>query len=148
MDEVDMDKLIDLIKSKRDLLNEMLLLSNKQAKLISSEEFDKLGEILDKKDEIIAKVDKIDLQVKTLSDGKEIKNDDLLDLLADIQKIVRSIGSLDNENKKNLSKAMSNMTHEIKDMREGVKAMENYGNSDPYQAFVSQGNSLFIDQDS
>lgn len=148
MDELDMTELIELIKSKKDLLNEMLLLSDKQAKVIANEEFEKLEGILGKKDKIIARVDEIDLKAKALNDGREIKNDDLLKLLSDMKKIINDISVLDDQNNKNLAKAMSNMTHEIKDMREGVKAMENYGNSDPYQAFVSQGNSLFIDQDS
>ena len=143
-----MVELIGLLKKKKELLKEMLLLTNKQTEVIKSEEFMNIEEILDDKDKIIDKINEIDLKTKDLKLDSNMEDKEILNILSDIKNILNQIKTLDDENNKTLSKAMNDMQGEIKGAREGMKAMKNYGNSDPYQAFTSQGNSLFIDQDS
>lgn len=148
MGEIEMTELIGLTKEKKELLEEMLCLSEEQRKIIKNEAFEKLEDVLDKKDKIIEKINEIDSKFNKLNNNSEIKDKDLLNLLSHIKDILNDIKTLDDENNKELSEAMSDMTHEIKDMRQGVRAMQNYGNADPYQSFASQGGTLFIDQDS
>ena len=77
-----------------------------------------------------------------------MKDKDLFNILSEIKEVLRKIKTLDDENNKNLSQAMIEMKGSLKETRETKRAMNKYGNSDPYQAFANQGGTLFIDQDS
>ena len=135
---------LSLIKEKKDLLNEMLLITENQAKITKEEEFEEIEKILDKKDLIIDKINDIDLKLS----GSNLEDEKLSDLNSQIKDILNKIKILDDANNKFLSKVTSKIGESLKEVRESKRAMNKYGNSDPYQAFASQGGTLFIDQDS
>lgn len=143
-----MNELLSSIKDKKELLDHMYELSREQANLITEEKFEKLEDILDKKDNLIEEINKVDLKVKESSPQEQLDDKDLNDLQTSIKKLLSQIKSLDDQNNKRLEEAMSKMKCDIKDMRQGVRAMQNYSNNDPYESFSALGGTLFIDQDS
>lgn len=140
--------LINLAKTKKELIEEMLNISKEQSTAISKEQFDNLDSFLDRKDLIIEKVNDINLKFNNIKSDKDVTDKDLLKLISDINNCLQQIKTLDNENNTKLSKAINDMKSNLKETRQGMKVVRGYGNSDPYQAFANQGGTLFIDQDS
>lgn len=139
---------LSLMKEKKELLNEMLLLTEDQSRFIKDEDVKELEVVLVKKDLVIDKINEIDSKLRSFKFKEDIDNRILSDELLKINEILQKIKTLDDENNKNLSKAMTDMKDGLKEVRQGMRAMQNYSNSDPYHAFASQGGTLFIDQDS
>ena len=148
MSRLDVGGSINLMKDKKRLLDEMYLLSDKQRVFIEDEEFEKLEEVLNDKDEIIEEINKIDLKLKEVNSNDQIDNKDISDLNSDIKKVLMDIKALDDSNNKVLSESMVEMKTGIKNMRQGMRGVQNYGNNDPYESFTALGGTLFIDQDS
>lgn len=126
----------------------MYLLSEEQSKIIKEEKFEKLEDVLNEKDRIIEEVNNIDLKIQQSSKQEKVNDQDIIDLQSTIKKTLIEIKALDDENNKKLLEAMSGMEHGIKDIRQGMRAMQNYSNNDPYESFAALGGTLFIDQDS
>lgn len=148
MHDLSVSNSIALAKEKKVLLEQMLSLTAKQTNAIRDENFEDLEKILDEKDFLIKKIDDIDLKFKNYKSKKQIEDQELLNVLSQIDKVLCKIKTLDDVNNKKLSDAMAEMKGNLKEVRQGKRAMNNYSNSDPYQAFAAQGGTLFIDQDS
>lgn len=148
MDILNTSDSLSLMKEKKELLNEMLLLTEDQSRFIKDEDVKELEVVLVKKDLVIDKINEIDSKLRSFKFKEEIDDKVLSDELLKINEILQKIKTLDDENNKNLSKAMTDMKDGLKEVRQGMRAMQNYSNSDPYHAFASQGGTLFIDQDS
>lgn len=140
--------MIDLITEKKLLLEEMLLFTKQQAKALKDENFEELEKLLDEKDVIIEKIDDIDLRFRSLKLEGQVEDEETLSLLSQIEKVLNNIKILDDANNKKLSQAMTEMKGDLKDLRQGKRAVDGYRSSDPYQTFASLGGTLFIDQDS
>ncbi len=138
---------LSLMEEKKKLLEDMLRMTEDQAKFIIEEEVEKLEDVLYKKELIIDKINEIDLKAKGFI-LEEVEDEDLSNTLLQIKDILNKIKVLDDNNTQALAKAMTDMNNGLKEVREGKRAMENYSNTDPYHVFATQGGTLFIDQDS
>lgn len=138
----------NILMEKLLYLKDMLELTKAQSETIENEEIEVLDNLIDKKSALISKIDLLDCKFKDSKGEVSLEDKTLLEIKSQIEKVLIEIKTVDDENNKNLSIAMAEMKLNLKDIRQGQRAMKNYGNSDPYQSFVSQGGTLFIDQDS
>ncbi len=138
----------NLLEDKKTFLLEILNLTKSQTIAIKQEKIEELESILDKKSIIIEKIDDLDYKFKDCLGDNKIEDKVLLSSIDEIKIILIDIKEIDDKNNENLSYAMANMKEDLKDVRQGQRAMKNYGNADPYQSFASLGGTLFIDQDS
>ena len=138
----------NLLEDKKTFLLEILNLTKSQTIAIKQEKIEELESILDKKSIIIEKIDDLDYKFKDCLGDNKIEDKVLLSSIDEIKIILIDIKEIDDKNNENLSYAMPNMKEDLKDVRQGQRAMKNYGNADPYQSFASLGGTLFIDQDS
>lgn len=138
----------NLLEDKLSCLMKMLRLTQSQLTSIRDDEIENLESLLDKKSELIDEIDALDYKFKDELGDNKIEDATLLSSLAEIESILKEIKQIDDKNNEDLSNALSDMKGNLKDVRQGQRAMKNYGNSDPYQSFASLGGTLFIDQDS
>lgn len=137
-----------LLKDKKKLLIEMLNLTQSQSIAIDEEKIEQLELLLDKKSSIMGEIDDLNSKFKDALGNDEIEDKTLLSSISEIKKILKEIKQIDDKNNENLSSAVSEMKGNLKDVRCGKRAMNSYGNSDPYKSFASLGGTLFIDQES
>ena len=138
----------NLLEDKLSCLMKMLRLTQSQSTSIRDDEIENLESLIDKKSELIDKIDALDYKFKDELGDNKIEDATLLSSLAEIESILKKIKQIDDKNNEDLSNALSDMKGNLKDVRQGQRAMKNYGNSAPYQSFASLGGTLFIDQDS
>ena len=143
-----LNKLLLLLDKKIVCLETMLSLTSEQKIAIDNDDVENLESFLDKKDIIIKEIDEID-SIFDDNKSEELLQDKILkSKLNNIQSLLKNIKLIDDDNNNNLSKAIDENKHRLKDVRHGQRAMKGYSNSDPYASFASQGGTLFIDQDS
>lgn len=148
MEENVLITLMNLASEKKEYLDEMLILSQSQLQAIKEEEFEMLADILDKKDSLIDNINKVDLKYKEYKGESSIEDKPLLEILSQMNEVLSKIKIIDDDNNKKLQSSINDMKINLKDVRQGKRAMNKYGDADPYKAFASQGGTLFIDQDS
>lgn len=136
------DKLIAITKKKRELLDSLLTLTNKQTLEIEKEEMDKLNYILDKKDGIIKEIDRLDLDfvnifyqikrdhsiekigeldVEVYPNLKELKEE-----VKEITSILASLSLIDEKNTKFIKEKLKETKLELKKVKDGKKAYKGY----------------------
>lgn len=136
------DKLIAITKKKRELLDSLLTLTNKQTLEIEKEEMDKLNYILDKKDGIIKEIDRLDLDFVNIF--SQIKRDhsiekigeldveaypNLKELKEEVKEITSTLASLsliDEKNTKFIKEKLKETKLELKKVKDGKKAYKGY----------------------
>ncbi len=148
MNETNILSLQNILMDKLLSLKEMSELTKEQSSAIKDEEIETLDRLIDKKSNLIAKIDLLDLEFSETVGDKNIEHKTLAEIKSQIKKTLKEIKTLDDENNKKLNIAIADMKINLKEVRQGQRAMKNYGNADPYKSFVSQGGTLFIDQDS
>lgn len=141
-------RLQEILKDKLSGLSEMLRLTKEQSIAIKDEEIEVLDSLIDNKNNLISKINLLDSEFKNALEDNHIEENILRDIKTQINETLKEIKEIDDENSRNLASAINDMKLNLKEVRCGQRAMKNYGNSDPYQSFVSQGGTLFIDQDS
>ncbi|AFS77338.1 flagella synthesis protein FlgN [Gottschalkia acidurici 9a] len=143
-----LNELMMLVDKKLNYLEEILSITSQQKQAITDEDVERLSSLLDKKDILIRNIDEIDSIYKEKSLNKLLEDDILTEKLKIIQALLNNIKLVDDENNKNLNRAIEDMGGKLKEVRQGQRAMKGYSNSDPYASFTAQGGTLFIDQDS
>ncbi|NLW40734.1 MAG: flagellar protein FlgN [Tissierellia bacterium] len=136
------DKLIAITKKKRELLDSLLTLTNKQTLEIEKEEMDKLNYILDKKDGIIKEIDRLDLDFVNIF--SQIKRDhsiekigeldvevypnlkELKEEVKEITSILASLSLIDEKNTKFIKEKLKETKLELKKVKDGKKAYKGY----------------------
>lgn len=136
------DKLIAITKKKRELLDSLLTLTNKQTLEIEKEEMDKLNYILDKKDGIIKEIDGLDLDFVNIF--SQIKRDHSIEKIGEldvevypnlkelkkevkeITSILASLSLIDEKNTKFIKEKLKETKLELKKVKDGKKAYKGY----------------------
>lgn len=148
MVEVSNLTLQNLLMNKLLSLKEMLEFTKEQSRAIKQEEIEAFDSLIDKKEDLIKKIDQIDSEFEQTKEINNIDDKNITEIKLQIKKVLKEIKTIDDENNRNLVIVIADMKLNIKDVRQGQRAMKNYDNSDPYKSFASLGGTLFIDQDS
>lgn len=152
--ENNIDKIIALSREKKNILDLILDLTNKQEKAIEDDDLDTLAFILEEKENLMSKIDTKDIQFLKLYEllkGKEgvdtfdeidinkynnIK--DLKNVVADINDILTEIYNLDKKNREKMKSNIDNVKLNIKNVKKGKKAYKGYN--------YENGDSILIDE--
>lgn len=137
-----MEKLIEISKDKSDILDEIYFLTIEQSKVIEQEDIEKLNELIDKKQVMINKAQDLDSQfekivdeLKLVYDVKKLAEIDICKKeVSKIQIVVKAImdkvkliRQIEMGNSSLLREMKDNMERKITAIKNGKKAVSNYG---------------------
>lgn len=146
--ENNIDKMIFISKEKKELLDTILDLTNKQKEAIEKNDLENLGLILEDKEKLMGKIDSMDIEFLKVynflkeKEGIETFNEIdiekynnlkcLKDIVSDINNVLRGISNQDKENTKTMKLSINNIKQDIKNVKKGKKAYNgyNYENAD------------------
>lgn len=148
---IDLDKviynLVDLVKNKYDLLDDIYELTKKQSEVIDNVELDVLSILIDEKQEridLIRKVDnnfeaivsdlKILYDIKSL-DELEVKSPNIAILkenVKNVMEILKNIVELEASNKEKITSKKNQLEVKMGKTQNGKKAIKQYGNIGSY----------------
>jgi len=137
-----MENLIEISKSKCEILNDVYALTVEQSRVIANEDIEGLNELIDKKQIVIDKAQELDIQFEKIVDDLKLvygvnKLDEIDICKNEIEKIqiviraimdkVKLIRKLEMENSNLLREMKDNMERRITSIKMGKKAVSNYG---------------------
>ena len=140
--QVVMEKLIEISKSKSDILNDIYSLTVDQSRVIAKEDIEGLNDLIDKKQVLIDNAKSLDEQFEKIVDElKLVYGVDKLDQIdickSEVEKIqivikaimdkVKLIRQLEMENSSLLRDMKNAMERKILSIKTGKKAVSNYG---------------------
>ncbi|NLB79985.1 MAG: flagellar protein FlgN [Clostridiaceae bacterium] len=150
------DRMVEILDKKRQLLEDMLALTQAQTQVITAETLDKLKELIDEKQEKIEAIDMLDEEfsvyferLKTTANVKKLGDIDaklfpgakrLKERTGEILKLVDSISEIEKSNNHKSKKLHEELGSEIKKINQG-KRINNAYNPSP-----SNPTAYFLDK--
>lgn len=155
---MDLNGLIKISKAKKEYLNEMLLLTEEQGKIIELEDIDQLNRLIEEKQNRINEINSLDEQfqdsfskiktqlgVKDIGELLESRGEELRDLkeeTAEILSIVKDIKILEKQNSLMLERQKKEVSKKLKEVKNNKAALNKYAKSKP----IAAPNPAFFDQ--
>ena len=157
MIEIDkvLGNLINLAENKYELLNEIYLLTEKQAEVIDEADIKSLTLLIDEKQSRLDMIRKLDIQFEAITDDiktlyevrsldeLEIQNDNLVVLknsICRIMGLLENIVELESCNKDKINESKKSLEEKMENTNTGKKAIKQYG------GMASYTDSFFFDK--
>lgn len=148
------EKMIDLAKSKKDYLNEILELTKKQKTYIEEDKINMVESIMLNKDKLMQAIDLLDIDFLSLYNGiKKTKNVDSLDEInlkdqknigvlqeniKEINNILNLISIVDKKNTQSMKESLEKEKSGLRQVKEVKKAYKGYN--------YTSGGSILLDE--
>lgn len=133
----DNQKLIDISVKKKELLEEMLQLTQEQQNIIEKKEIEQLGLIIEEKQKRINSIDLLDEEfekiyedIKAESGKDNIIQDEAFTILgkeiSEIMQIIEDIKVLEKNNSLKLNRQKDEVAKKLEEINKGKRAIDNY----------------------
>jgi len=142
------ERLVKIIIKKKELLNEMLVLTEGQTEAIKSEALDALDKLIEEKQKRINSIDTLDAEfaayLDELKSAAKVRSLDEIDAAAypqakrlkeetgEVISLIKSISEIEKINSKLSKELMDKLGSEIKKVNQGKKITQAYNPGSPY----------------